>query len=96
MRGWRAWPAGEISAPRLPRKGWRNTRIGQFVGHHRDTIAKAPREPPGKESALFAESRRRLLARESADALYPVLREAARRAFDLLEAGSGAYCPGWG
>ncbi len=44
---------------------------------------------------LFAESRRRLLAGENADALYPSLREAARRAF-LLEAGTGAYCPGRG
>jgi len=40
---------------------------------------------------LHAESRRRLLAEEAADAIYPGLVDAARRAFALLEAGVGTY-----
>jgi len=32
----------------LKQKGWTNTQIGQFVGHHRDTIAKVLREPLDK------------------------------------------------
>lgn len=35
----------------LKQKGWTNTQIGQFVGHHRDTIAKVLREPLDKEPA---------------------------------------------
>ncbi len=35
----------------LKQKGWSNTQIGQFVGHHRDTIAKVLREPLDKEPA---------------------------------------------
>ena len=35
----------------LKQKGWSNTQIGAFVGHHRDTIAKVLREPLDKESA---------------------------------------------
>jgi AcrR family transcriptional regulator len=40
---------------------------------------------------LHAESRRRLLAAEAADTIYPWLVDAARRAFTLLEAGVGDY-----
>ncbi len=40
---------------------------------------------------LHAESRRRLLAGEAADAIYPGFVDAARRAFTLLEAGVGDY-----
>ncbi len=46
----------------------------------------------GVYRTLFAESRRRLLAGESADTIYPDLRWAAERAFDLLEKGIGDYC----
>jgi len=35
----------------LKQKGWSNTQIGQFVGHHRDTVAKALREPLDKQAA---------------------------------------------
>jgi len=35
----------------LKQKGWTNTQIGAFVGHHRDTIAKVLREPLDKEPA---------------------------------------------
>ena len=38
----------------LKQKGWSNTQIGAFVGHHRDTIAKVLREPLDKESAPWA------------------------------------------
>lgn len=40
---------------------------------------------------LCAESRRRLLAGDTADAVYPDLRAAAQRAFALLETGVGSY-----
>jgi transposase len=29
----------------LKQKGWRNVQIAEFTGHHRDTIAKALKEP---------------------------------------------------
>ena len=29
----------------LKRKGWTNTQIAAFVGHHRDTVARVLREP---------------------------------------------------
>jgi len=35
----------------LKQKGWSNTQIGAFVGHHRDTIAKVLREPLDKDPA---------------------------------------------
>jgi len=35
----------------LKQKGWTNVQIGQFVGHHRDTVAKVLREPLDKEPA---------------------------------------------
>lgn len=41
---------------------------------------------------LLGESRRRLLAGEQAHTILPDLLDAARRAFDLLEAGVGDYC----
>ncbi len=40
---------------------------------------------------LHAEIRRRLLAGERADAIYPEVLAAANRAFDLLETGIGSY-----
>ncbi len=40
---------------------------------------------------LFTETRRRLLAGERADAIYPQARAAAKQAFDLLEAGLANY-----
>ncbi len=40
----------------------------------------------------FAESRRRLLAGQTADEIAPALLSAARLAFDLLESGVGDYC----
>ncbi|HEU5199034.1 MAG TPA: TetR family transcriptional regulator [Ktedonobacterales bacterium] len=40
---------------------------------------------------LHAESRRRLLAGERANAIYPDMLAAANRAFDLLETGIGSY-----
>lgn len=40
---------------------------------------------------LYAEIRRRLLAGERADAIYPEVLAAANRAFDLLETGVGSY-----
>jgi AcrR family transcriptional regulator len=46
----------------------------------------------GVYRTLFAESRRRLLAGQTADEIAPALLSAARLAFDLLESGVGDYC----
>ncbi len=35
----------------LKQKGWTNTQIAAFVGHHRDTIARVLREPVDREPA---------------------------------------------
>ena len=35
----------------LHQKGWSKTEIGEFLGHHRDTIAKVLREPVDKQPA---------------------------------------------
>src|SRR5690349_11543917 len=38
----------------LKQKGWTNTQIAAFVGHHRDTIARVLREPVDREPASRA------------------------------------------
>jgi transposase len=35
----------------LKQKGWTNTQIAEFVGHHRDTITRVLREPLDKQAA---------------------------------------------
>ena len=35
----------------LKQKGWTNTQIAAFVGHHRDTIARVLREPLDRQAA---------------------------------------------
>ncbi len=35
----------------LKQRGWTNTQIAEFVGHHRDTVARALREPLDKQPA---------------------------------------------
>lgn len=35
----------------LKRKGWANTQIAAFVGHHRDTITRVLREPVDRQPA---------------------------------------------
>jgi AcrR family transcriptional regulator len=46
----------------------------------------------GVYRGLYAESRQRLLDGQRVEEVRPVLLEAARRAFDLLEGGVGGYC----
>src|SRR5437588_4087163 len=35
----------------LKHKGWSNTQIAEFLGHHRDTIARVLREPLDQQPA---------------------------------------------
>jgi IS30 family transposase len=35
----------------LHHKGWTNTQIAEFLGHHRDTIARVLREPLDQQAA---------------------------------------------